>query len=161
MTTLSFTELAAGRRLTGRARTLTDADLTIFTMLIGDWHPIHADEEYARTTPLGRRIFHGSFGVAVASGMVANLLELREPIIAALGFREWSFRAPLFIGDTVHAEVEILGTRVTSDGARGIVEWRVDLVNQSGAVVQTGIAQAMVRLAADPSKNQPTKNQPN
>ena len=143
---LSFAQLAPGQRFRSTGRTLTEADHTLFMMLCGDWHPIHADEEYARTTPAGGRLMHGTFGIALAMGLQTGALEFADPMVGALGFREWSFRAPLRVGDTVHAEVEILACRITSDGARYIVDRRLTLVRHDGAVIQDGIASAMLRL---------------
>jgi acyl dehydratase len=143
---ISFATAASGQRFVGPGRTLTETDHGLFMMLVGDWHPIHADEVYAKSMPFGRRVMHGSFGVALALGMQASLTEFADPIVGALGLESWKFAAPLFIGDTVHVEVEILGKRQTSRGDRGIVQRQIRLVNQSGAVVQEGRADVMLQL---------------
>ena len=57
-----FHELAIGSEFTGSGRTLTEADLSIACMVSGDWHPIHADETYAKAKGLRGRLFHGAFG---------------------------------------------------------------------------------------------------
>jgi acyl dehydratase len=144
--TVSFASLEPGQTFKGPGRTLTEADHGLFMMLVGDWHPIHADEEYARTTPFGRRVMHGTFGVALAMGMQYALLEFAEPIVGALGLDAWKFKAPLFVGDTVHVEVEILGKRMTSGGDKGIVQRQIRLINQKGQVVQEGRADVMLRI---------------
>ena len=143
---LSFDALEIGRIFTSHARTLTESDLSLFTMLTGDWHPIHADEEYARKTPAGRRIFQGTFGIAVALALSADLMKLRNPIIAALGVRDWSFKAPLLISDTVHVELEISGKRKTSDGQRAIISRKLRLKKSDEVVAQEGTADLMVAL---------------
>ena len=66
----SFDTLAVGATWRSTGRTLTEGDLLQACMSSGDWHPIHADEAYARGTPLGRRIFQGSYGLHVATGVV-------------------------------------------------------------------------------------------
>jgi acyl dehydratase len=147
MTTVSFHTLEVGQTFIGPGRTLTESDHALFMMLVADWHPIHADETYAASTPFGTRVMHGSFGVALAFGMVANLLEFSEPVVAALGIREWVYKAPLFIGDTAHVEMEILGKRVTSSGDRGIIDRRIRLVGSKGMVLQEGSSDVMLRLA--------------
>ena len=88
---------------------------------------------------------HGGFGVALALGMQAHLLDFDEPVIGALGLKDWTFKNPLFIGDTVHAEIEILGKRVTSKGDRYIVERRIRLVKQGDVVVQEGQSDVMLQ----------------
>ncbi len=140
----TFDTLEVGTRLVSRGRTITEADHGIFMMLSGDWEPIHCDEEYAKTTPLGRRIVHGTFGITLAmGGLQAGLLKSSDPLIAALGIKEWNYRAPLFVGDTVHLEIEIVSKRVTSKGNRYIVERLMRLINQHGIVVQDGRAESM------------------
>ena len=143
---LGFWDIAPGLRFASPGRTLTESDHQLFMMLCGDWHPIHADAEYARDTPVGQRLMHGTFGIALAMGMQTAAVEFADPILGALGLSEWTFRRPLLIGDTVHVEVEFLSRRVTSDGGRYIVERRLSLVRHDLEVVQDGVAAAMLRL---------------
>jgi acyl dehydratase len=146
---LGYAGIAPGARYAGPGRTLTEADHGLFMMLCGDWDPIHANEEYARTTPAGRRLMHGTLGIALAMGMQAGAVAFADPVIGALSLRDWTFRRPLFIGDTVHVEVEFISTRVTSDGRRYIVERWLRLQRDHGAVVQDGIVTTMLKLPDD------------
>jgi len=147
MWTVSYASLEPGQTFRSHGRTLTETDHGLFMMLVGDWHPIHADEVYARSTPAGRRLMHGSLGVALAMGMQASMMDFTDPIVGALGLDGWVFAAPLFIGDTVVTEVEIVGKRLTSKGDRGIVQRTLRLINQDGTVVQHGRADVMLRVA--------------
>jgi acyl dehydratase len=144
--TFSFEDLPLDQPFESPARTLSEAELVMFSMLTGDWGAIHADEEFAKTTPLGRRMFHGTFGIALAIGMSATLLHFTTPVIAALGVREWSYRAPLFVGDTVHLRMTIVEKRRTSAGNRGIVSRRLQLVKHDGSVAQEGFADLMIAV---------------
>lgn len=146
MRSLGYAEIEPGQRFRSTGRTLTEADHGLFMMLVGDWHPIHADEEYARATPMGRRLMHASLGLALAMGMQANALEFTDVMVGAIGLNDWRFKAPMFIGDTVHVEIEILRKRMTSDGRRYIVERSLGLVRQDGTVLQEGVAAVMLRL---------------
>ncbi len=141
-----FQELVVGAKFTSRGRTLTETDLSLTCMLSGDWHPIHADEEFAKQHGPGRRIFHGTFGILLTMGMSTTLPEFDDDVIGATGLQEWKYRAPLFVGDTVRVEAEIVSKRITSDGKRAVVDRLLKLMNQEGAVVQEGIAGAMLRL---------------
>jgi acyl dehydratase len=143
--TLGFAEIAPGLRFRSPGRTLTESDHQLFMMLTGDWHPIHADAEYAATTKAGQRLMHGALGIALAMGMQTAAVEFADPILGALGFSEWSFRKPLFIGDTVHVEVEFLSKRATSGGGRYVVERRLSL-KKAEEVIQDGIATVMLKL---------------
>jgi acyl dehydratase len=142
---VSYASLQAGQRFVGPGRTLTETDHGIFMMLVGDWGPLHSDAEYAKTTPFGQRLMHGGLGVALALGMQAHLLDFEEPVICALGLKDWAFKNPLFIGDTVHVEIEILGKRITSKADRCIVERQIRLLKQGGVVVQEGRADVMLK----------------
>ncbi len=144
---VAYADLKLGDSWRSHGRTLTETDLSLACMLTGDWHPIHADEEFARTTPIGKRMLHGPFGILLAAGMSTHLPEFADPVIGATGLREWSYRAPLVVGDTVHIETSIESKRITSDGKRAIVERRMKVVNQAGKVLQEGIVGAMFRLA--------------
>jgi acyl dehydratase len=143
-----FGELVVGTEFVGTGRTLTESDLSIACMISGDWHPIHSDEGYARRRGLPGRLFQGSFGILIATGMATALPHFSDEIVGATGIREWSYRAPLFVGDTVHVRSVIVSKRVTSDCKRAISERTLSLINQKDAVVQEGIAGTMVRLNA-------------
>jgi acyl dehydratase len=141
-----YNELVVGSEFTGSGRTLTESDLSIACMVSGDWHPIHSDEKYARERGLQGRLFQGSFGILIATGMATALPHFSDEIVGATGIREWAYRAPLFVGDTVHVRSVILNKRITSDGKRAVIERTLSLINQKNAVVQEGIAGTMVRL---------------
>jgi len=143
---LGFADIVPGQHFRSPGRTLTEADHTLFMMLCGDWHPIHADAEYARTTPAGARMMHGTFGIALAMGLQTAAVEFADPILGALGLKEWTFRKPLLIGDTVHAEVELLSCRTTRDGSRYVVERRLGLIRHDGERIQDGIAPVLLRM---------------
>ena len=145
---LSYADLQVGNTFRGPGRTLTETDLVTFCMITGDWHAIHADAEFAKGTRIGQRMFHGTFGIALAVSMSAHLLVLRNPVIAALGIREWSFKAPLFINDTVHVELAITEKKVTSDGRRAVLGRKLRLYKHDGALAQEGLADLMVALEA-------------
>ena len=154
---LGFAAIQPGAAYLSPGRTLTETDHGLFMMLCGDWDPIHADEEYARTTPAGQRLMHGTFGIALAMGMQSAAVAFADPMIGALSVKEWTFRKPLHIGDTVHVRVEFLSCRITSDQARYVVERRLGLVRHDGETIQDGIAAAMLRLPPELAKKEPAR----
>ncbi|GAA4355940.1 MaoC/PaaZ C-terminal domain-containing protein [Variovorax defluvii] len=145
---LGWADLQVGQAWRSGGRTLTETELSLFAMLTGDRHPIHVDAEYSRSARFGQRLFHGTFGIAIAVAMATELPQLREPVVAATGVDGWRFLAPLFIGDTVHVEVELTGLGVPQGGKVGVLERRIRLVKQDGAVAQQGTSGLMVTLAA-------------
>lgn len=144
---LYYENLEVGARYTTAARTVTESDLVTFAMLSGDWNPIHTDEEFAKQTHFGRRIVHGLFGVSLLTGLVSRAGWFDGSAIAMLGIRDWQFKAPIFVGDTLHCVMQIVSKRITSAGDRGVVDRRFQLLNQREEVVQEGSIALMVRLS--------------
>lgn len=137
-------DFAAGQVFTSSGRTITEADLTFFSMLSGDWNPIHADAEFARRTRYGQRVVHGTLGIAICTGMLQQLGIFEESAIAMLSLREWQFLAPLLVGDTVHLELEITSVEPGKSGRSGKVGRRFRLVNQLGVTAQDGQSDVLV-----------------
>lgn len=135
---LYFEDVVVGRDYLSGVRRVTEADLDAFAELSGDRHPIHTDEEFARGTPFGQRILHGPFGVAVALGLFTEFVEFTEAAIAVTGISEWRFIAPVLIGDELRLRMSIASKRLVSAGGRGIVQRRMELINQHGRTVQDG-----------------------
>jgi acyl dehydratase len=148
LTRLSFNELVPGQRFASQRRTLTETDHQLFMMLVADWSPIHADAEYARAQKAGQRLIHGGLGIALTLGLQTSALEFADPLLGALGLTEWSFKAPLFIGDTVFAEVEILDKRVTSSGDKYVLQRKLRLLKSDRVLCQEGVASALLALPA-------------
>ena len=95
--------------------------------------PRHLDEEYAKTTIFGKRIVHGILTSGLISAVLAN--KLPGPGTIYLG-QELKFTAPVFLGDTITAEVEIAEIRED----KHIVKLNTTCYNQDGKAVITGAA---------------------
>jgi len=146
MSAVRYRDLAVGACYTGTARTLTQADLSLSCMLTGDWHPIHADEEFCRAEGMPGPMFHGPYGILLAMGMSTRLPEFAEPVIGALGLREWCYRRPMLVGDTMRVRACIHAKRITSGGERAIVERRFELLDARSRIVQEGYGSTLLRL---------------
>lgn len=144
MKTLYFDDLVPGQSFSTSGRTITEADLTFFAMLSGDWHPMHSDAEFAKTTRFGERVVHGTFGIAMATGMMHTLGIFERSVIAMLDLREWRFNAPLRVGDTIRLTLTILDTEPGRSGKNGRVRRGFQLFNQDNTVVQQGESDALV-----------------
>lgn len=116
-----------------RTRTLTDDDVRAFARACGDVNPVHLDDAYAATTRFGQRIVHGMLTASLISAVIGNDLPGNGTIY--LG-QDLKFRAPVFIGDTVTATVEIVGYRED----KRIATLRTECVNADGTVVIEGEA---------------------
>lgn len=143
----TYDMIEVGQKSVSHARTVTDADHSLFMMLTGGWHPVHCDTEYAQGAGLDKLLVQGTFGVALALGshLEAPLLKSADPLTGALGIKDWSYRGPIFVGDTLHIEVEIAAKKLTSDGKRYIVDRFICVINQDGKVIQQGTASSMWR----------------
>lgn len=123
-----------------RGRTITESDLVTFATWSGDNHPLHTDAEFARKSQFGERIFHGPGALAIAFGLEMSLGWKMESAIAFLGIKDWSFGAPVRLGDTLRVREEVVEVRPSSSKPdRGIVTTKVQLLNQDGVVTQEGL----------------------
>ncbi len=140
---LYFENLATGDSWRSFGRTITEADVVNFAGMTGDYDPLHVDHEFARQTPFGKPIAHGLLGLAFVAGLSSHFPCVRT--IAFMKIENWEFLKPIYIGDTVYAETEVIDKRM--NGRRtGYVTWCRRLVNQSGDVVQSGVFQTLVSV---------------
>lgn len=89
--------------------TVSEARITAYAELTGDFTPVHVDEEYAKTTPFGTRVAHGLLGLSIADGLKTQS-EFRFFPGMSLGWT-WDFLLPIKINDTVHVKFRVTGMR--------------------------------------------------
>ncbi|GAB7007853.1 MaoC/PaaZ C-terminal domain-containing protein [Nocardioides sp. AN3] len=139
-------DLEIGTRWISRGRTITEGDVLTFATWSGDMHPLHTDDEYAKRSEFGGRIFHGPGALAIAFGLEMSLGWKMGSAIAFLGIKEWNLLAPVRIGDTLCVTEEVVEVRPSrSKPDRGIVVTRVGVVNQQGVVCQEGLWTVLLR----------------
>ncbi|HWK45616.1 MAG TPA: MaoC/PaaZ C-terminal domain-containing protein [Stellaceae bacterium] len=148
---LYFEDFEPGQEFISSARTITEADLTIFAMLSGDWNPVHVDEEFAKASAYGKRVVHGLYGPAIMTGFLQQLGIFDGSAIAMLNISQLNFLKPLLVGDTVHMRLTILDARPTKDGTRGVVGRKFRLVKHGGEVAQEMLSDVLVRRRPDTS----------
>jgi acyl dehydratase len=114
-------------------RTLTETENTWFTLLTMNQHPMHFDAEYAKHSEFGRCIIASPFTVAVLVGM--SVSDVSQKAIANLGWKEIKLTHPLFAGDTLTGESEVLDKRESKSRPNaGIVGVRTRGYNQNGVL---------------------------
>ena len=114
-------------------RTVSEADNTWFTLLTNNDNQIHFNAEYAKRTQWGQRLVNSTFTLALVTGLTVTDVSQNG---VALGWDTVRLPNPLFAGDTVWAETEVLSVRESrSDPTRGIVKVRTRGVKQDGTVV--------------------------
>lgn len=149
MNSLFYQDFEVGQVFDSPGRTVTDTDLSLFCMLSGDWHPLHSDEEYAKTTQFGRRVVGGVFGVALVTGAMSRWGIFEESVIAMLSIGDWRFVGPIFVGDTLSVRMTIASKRLSKSGSVGIIDRNFEIRNQRGEVVQSGRSDALIKLRPD------------
>jgi itaconyl-CoA hydratase len=123
-------------------RTVTQADNIWFTLLTVNTNPIHFDSHYAAQTEFGRPLVDSTFTLALVTGLSVSDVSLNA---INLGWESVKLPAPVFEGDTIYAQSEILETRESQSRANmGIVRFRTIGMNQRGETVIEFIRTIMV-----------------
>lgn len=139
----SYDDLDVGHSFATAGVTVTEAHVVGFAGISGDMFDVHMDDEFAREQGFPGRIAHGLLGLALADG-----LKTRCPVrLQGVATLSWAvqFRAPLLIGDRIHARIEVRAKRPTRRPDRGIVMLGMSIVNQAGTVVQENETQLLMR----------------
>jgi acyl dehydratase len=144
---LFFEEFELDKPLTTRARTVGEGDITLFAGLVGDYNPLHVDEEYCAATPFGGRIAHGPLTMSMAIGLMSQLNLIDGTAMALLNLN-WDFQGPVRIGDTVHARVTPIAKKPTQKPGRGTLTLRFEVLNQRDETVQTGTITILIKMKA-------------
>lgn len=115
-------------------RSITETDNIWFSLLTMNTHPLHFDNEYGKRTEFGRTIVASGFTVSVLGGM--SVSDISQKAIANLGWTDIRMPSPLFAGDTLYGESEVLSKRESNSRPHaGIVEVKTIGKNQHGVVV--------------------------
>ena len=117
-------------------RTISEADNTWFTLLTMNTHPLHFDAAYAAQSEFGRPLVNSCLTLSMVVGM--SVSDVSQKAIANLGWTDIKLTAPVFIGDTIYAETEVLSKRSSaSRPTQGIVEVRTTGKKADGSVFMT------------------------
>jgi 3-hydroxybutyryl-CoA dehydratase len=143
---LYFEEFQPGQRIISPGRTITESDIVTFAGLSGDFNQMHVDAEYSKNAPFGQRVAHGLLGLSVASGLAVQTGVLSGTVIAFREIDEWKFVKPIYIGDTLHVEMEVIETKEMRRIGGGLVVIELDVKKQTGETVMKGNWKALVAL---------------
>ncbi|MYJ72896.1 MAG: MaoC family dehydratase, partial [Rhodospirillaceae bacterium] len=117
-------------------RTISEADNTWFTLLTMNTHPIHFDAEYAKHSEFGKLLVNSALTLSIVAGM--SVSDLSQKAIANLGWTDIRLAAPVFVGDTIYAESEVLEKRESqSRPNQGIVTASTTGTKADGTVFMT------------------------
>lgn len=124
-------------------RTLTENDNIQFSLLTMNSHPMHCDKHFAAKSEFGQLLVNSGLTLAVVLGMTVN--DVSAKAIANLGWKEITLTAPVFCGDTLYAESEVLEVRPSkSRPTQGIVTTHTRAFNQKGGQVMDFVRMSLV-----------------
>ena len=116
-------------------RTVTEADNLLFSALTHNMAWLHLDEEYSKTQMFGQRLVNSNFTLSLVAGVQVMDLTLGTTL-ANLGYSEVKFPNPVFIGDTIYSETEVVSKRESKSRPNaGIVEFETRGRNQRDEIV--------------------------
>jgi len=128
-------------------RTVTETDNLLFSTMTHNHQPLHIDAEYAAKSEFGRIVVNGTFTFSLMVGLSVSDTTLGT-LIANLGYDKVVMPAPVFIGDTMHAQSEVVETRASrSRPNAGIVTFRHELLNQRDELVCQCLRMALIGRA--------------
>ncbi len=133
-----------GDRFVTGSRTISDEDIMSFARLTGDMHPQHTDAEWAAGSRFGERIAHGLLVESCAVGLVDFD---PERVVALRRVGDAVFKLPVRIGDSVHVEGQVVGSRGIDDDTE-LVEHRWRVLNQDGRMVLRMNVEVVCRRAS-------------
>ena len=140
---LYFQDLALGEEWISPARTVTQAEISAFAGLSGDFNALHMDHVSAADGPFGEPVAHGLLGLSIASGLGSHAP--RVETMAFLGIVRWDFLKPIRIGATIRVATRVESLEPKARGRRGLVTWHRRLLDQTDQVLQEGLTLTMVR----------------
>jgi 3-hydroxybutyryl-CoA dehydratase len=129
---MTFNDLRIGQ-IASIQKTFSAADITAFAGVSLDVNPVHMSDKYAESTIFGKRIVHGILTSGLISAVIGNYLP--GPGSIYLG-QELRFTAPVYLGDDITAQVEVIELRPE----KKIVRLSTTCVNQDGKTVISGVA---------------------
>jgi len=114
-------------------RTVTEAHLIAFSGLSGDIQPLHVDDLYAARSFYGRKIAHGPLTSILGMGLQIFTQVWRSAV--AMLEETQTYKAPVFVGDTIYSSMRVDEARVTRNREHGLIVFVNTLTNQDGTTV--------------------------
>ena len=130
----TFDDFEVDEEIVTASRTVTEADVTNFAGLSGDFNPLHTDETFAERTPFKGRIAHGMLSMAIATGL-ANQLGIFEGTTIALLSMAIKYTGAVQFGDTIRLSLRVAEKKESSKPDRGIITFDNRILNQKDEVV--------------------------
>ena len=141
---LYFEEIEVGKSLVTAGRTITESDIVSFAGVSGDFNQMHVDAEYAAAGEFGQRVAHGLLIISVTTGLIVQT-GLMEGTVLAFRELQWKFNRPVFIGDTIRAEMTVIDNKALPRLGGGSVTAKINVYDQHDQIVQRGTMVLLLR----------------
>jgi len=141
-----FDEFVPGQKIVTAGRTITEAEIVNFAGISGDYNQIHTDAAYSARTPAGQRVAHGLLVASIVSGLAVQTGVMEGTVQFFREINEWKFIKPVFIGDTVHAVMEVTEVKEMRRIGSGVVTISFDVKNQNDETVMKGVWSVLIAL---------------
>jgi|SRR5271165_2394283 len=141
-----YCDLEVGDREVTRGRTITEADIVGFAALTGDFYWLHTNAQDAAASKFGQRVAHGYLVLSYSAGL--GIPPDSRTLLANYGSERLRFTKPVFIGDTISLEVEVLAkSDKADDGTYGVVDLRWDVFKQGHELVMSSVLKVLMDSA--------------
>jgi 3-hydroxybutyryl-CoA dehydratase len=136
----SINEITVGDKASFQ-KTITETDVSLFAGITGDFNPLHINELMSNESRFKKRIAHG----LLTAGLISTVLGLYLPGVGTIYLeQDLKFLAPVYLGDTITAEVEAL----EKDDKKNIIVFRTLCRNQENTIVIDGKANVMPPISS-------------
>jgi len=140
-----FEDFTVGKQITTVGRTVSESDILTFAGLTGDHNQLHTDAEFSKKAQFGQRVAHGLLGLSITSGLAWQTGILEGTVLAFREVSDWKFVKPVFIGDTIHADLSVTETKALPRLGGGLVRIAFDVKNQGDETVMRGSWTVLVK----------------
>lgn len=133
---LYYEDLPVGFKYKTPSRTIFETDVSMFVAVAGLYEDLFCNIEWIKkSSPFKERFAPAALTWAIAQGLTTRTGYYEDTFLAILGVDKMRLPQPLYVGETIHVEAEVLSRRETSKGDRGVLNSRFLVKNQRGEVV--------------------------
>jgi len=141
-----FEDYHVGELFKSPGRTITEADIILYSSLTGDWWEGHTNVEFAKKGVFGERIAHGMLTLCIGTSLLFRLGDnvfLPKYFIANYGIEKLRYTAPVMIGDTIYCDAKVVEMN-PKDEKRGVLTYDIRILNQKDDEVLVFLEKVLV-----------------